>query len=685
VKRAAAILLALLAAAPAHADDGAATVEALKRRGLELAMAADAARREQSCPLPGRAELFFGGVADARAFRLGLQIDGAPLEHAFSAAEVQALAKGGMFHFDCLRLAPGTHHLQATLSWSADSAGQPPQPLQLEQDFELAMPAAPLQLRLHGGLLGAALELVSRSGVAYQPDSGWRARLGLERLGFAEPEESAEQFVLGGAGDPRVLQARFLLDTGHAMSAAVVLRRLAADAQGAVLAPRFALELGQAELAYGLSADAEASWCSAPEVFANRAQRAALSLGLAQYRYQRGEPAAAQALLGEPQAPRGPHPDPALTARQDLYSMLLLAQGRYEPAAEMLRGAFNNADYDSWVHYYNLGVSLIQSGQAPQGATVLNRVGSINSDSLPLQRLRDHANLVLARHFLEAGQGATAIPLFGRIDSAGPDSASALLGLGWAWLAPAGAVQPEIHLGDEITTGAPPETLNGAMADLTDQNLYQRFHIAPFAQASIPADEAARLRRALAAWVVVADRGALDEHAEEAMIDIAWALRRLGAAQQAAQYDERAVDALERDRTLLDAAEAQARDAQGPDRWLAGDKAVEPGLPWELPALPPPPAAPYLLDLLASQPFQAAMHDYRDLRLLQGGLGEDEAAAALRGEVQAALQAQRTLLRDLQLETLAVQRHRVDALLLGARDALVRVYDNPNAAVPAPR
>ena len=76
------------------------------------------------------------------------------------------------------------------------------------------------------------------------------------------------------------------------------------------------------------------------------------------------------------------------------------------------------------------------------------------------------------------------------------------------------------------------------------------------------------------------------------------------------------------------------------------------------------------------------MHDYRDLRLLQNELGEGGDAAGLRTDLQAALQAQRLLLRDLQLEALAVQRHRVEALLLGARDALIHIYDNPNAGVP---
>lgn len=535
-----------------------------------------------------------------------------------------------------------------------------------------------LELRLHDGLLGASLELNIRNAHTYETSNGLRALLGL-----AAQEENGGLFVIGGAGDPRVRNAHFLVETGRAMSAVAVLRDVRSAAHNAALAPRFTLELGQAELAYGLSTAAEASWRATPELAATRTQRASLSLDLAQCRYEHGEPAVALALLGVPDAPLGPHPDVSQIARQRLYSMLLLAQGRYEEAAEVLRDTFNAADYESWGSYYNLGAALVLSGQVPQGLTVLNRVGDLSSNSPLLQRLRDHANLVLARRFLESAQGATAIPVFGRISSAGPDSGSALLGLGWAWLAPPGTIQPEITLGDEIMAGAPPETLSGAMSNLGDQNLYQRFPIAPFARANVPADEAARLRRALAAWVVVADRNERDEQSEEAMIDIGWALRRLGAAEQAAQYDERAVTALEQVRTQLEAAEAQARDTQSPDRWLIADKGIEPGRPWELPALPGPPAAPYLLDLLASHRFQTAMHDYRDLRLLLGGMGE-EYDPALRADLQAALQVQGLQLRDLQLESLAVHRHRVDALLIQARDALTHVYDDPSGAILSP-
>lgn len=671
-----ACVLGLLVCGPLHAADSAAAVEVLKERALDLAVA-DAARHEELCPLPGRLELYFGGLAEVRPFRLSLIIDGTLLERGFDAAEARALVQGGLFRFDCRRVSRGRHHLQATLSWI--DGGSEPQPVQLEQDFELPAPGSVLELRLRSGLLGTSLKLSMRSGEAWRSVHGWRWR-----LGFSAPEGSGDRFIVGGSEDPRMRQAHFLLDTGHAMSATVVLRGLLAAEQDKALSPRFSLELAQAELAYGLSASAEARWRAAPELAATRGQRTALGFELAQYRYRRGELAAAQLLLGVPKAPHGLRPEPELTARQGLYSMLLLAQGRSEQAAEVLRDTFNTADYESWVHYYNFGVALINSGQVPQGVTVLNRVGSVATDSRLLRRLCDRANLALARHFLESGQGATAIPVFGRIDSTGPESASALLGLGWAWLAPPGAEQPEIALGDEIMTGAPPETLDGAAANVNDQNLYQRFHIMPFAQASLPNDDSDRLRRALAAWIVVAERDEPDTQPEEAMIDIAWALRRLGAAQQAAQYNERAVGALEHQRAVLDEAEAWARDTAGLDRWLAGDKAMEPGLPWELPTLPPLSAGVWLVDLLATDSFQAALLDYRDLLLLQGRMGDD-GDAALSADLQGAQQIQRVILRDLQLEALAGQRPRVEVLLRSAREALVRVYDNPDAAAQPPR
>jgi tetratricopeptide (TPR) repeat protein len=678
----AAIGFALFAAlrAQAQAPGSSTAIEPLKSRTLDLLAAAGMPASGNGCPAPAGVGFYFGGTGlDGRPLGLSLGIDGAaPVEYRLSGEESAALAEGGMFHPQCLELAPGKHHLHAVLSHPGTAAGEASQGYTLEQEVEVPAAEGLLELQLRRSLLQPGLELSAPAGNPWRGDAGgWRAWLGLDAA-------SGDRFVLGEADDPRVRHARFLVRTGHALSAVTVLRRVRADAdaRSAALSPHFALELADAELAYGLSAQAESDWRNASAGRGDRAFRFALGLRLAQYRYRHGELAAAAALL-EPLQPADKSRSGAeRSAWQDLYARVLLAQQRYEEAAEVLKDTPNEADFDSWLRYSNYGVALVQAGQVQQGLTVLDRVGSIIAADLPQLRLRSRANLMLARYFLAAQQGATAIPLFGRIESEGPYSGSALLGLGWAWLVPAGEQQPEIRLGDEIVTGAPPESRSGRIADVHDQNLYQRFNLAPFIRVSQPGDEAGRLRRALAAWMVVADRGPQDQDAAEADLAIAWALRRLGDAQQAVQYDERAVSSLELHQALLGRAEAQARDEHAPDRWLAADTTAEPGQQWTLPALPPPPGADYLRTLLASDAFQAALHDYRDLALMQRGLETQDSpdAPALRADIAQAQQAQRLLLRDRQLDALAQQRRHFEQLLIYARNALTAAYD---AAGPA--
>src|SRR3546814_1293049 len=53
--------------------------------------------------------------------------------------------------------------------------------------------------------------------------------------------------------------------------------------------------------------------------------------------------------------------------------------------------------------------------------------------------LRDRANLTLGWQFLQTQQGGTSKPVFSRVRVEGPFSNRALLGLGWAQLAPQGA------------------------------------------------------------------------------------------------------------------------------------------------------------------------------------------------------------------------------------------------------
>ena len=76
------------------------------------------------------------------------------------------------------------------------------------------------------------------------------------------------------------------------------------------------------------------------------------------------------------------------------------------------------------------------------------RSGRTESNDPELLSLRDKANLALGWHFLQQKQGRTALGVLGRIRSEGLASNRALLGMGWAQLAPAGERLKRPQLGD---------------------------------------------------------------------------------------------------------------------------------------------------------------------------------------------------------------------------------------------
>lgn len=354
----------------------------------------------------------------------------------------------------------------------------------------------------------------------------------------------------------------------------------------------------------------------------------------------------------------------------------------------------NGADFASQVRYYNFGIALIRGGHGDQGATALDRVGSIGSNDPTMLALADQANLALAFHLLDEGKAASAIPVLGRIRSQGPYANRAILALGWAWLLPADGKQPRAELGDERSQGPPPESFTGRSGPVRDSNLYQRYRIRPFARASIPAEENARLERALAAWAELIDRDTDDAAVLEGWLAIADALDRLGAHADALRFRERALTALDAKRLRLQAAIQitrteswiEALQRQDDDAGLGGD--------WQLRVLPTPDLARYLGESLASPPFQRALHDLHDYSALQNIfidldqrlLGADSAdieiqllhqqLAAWRTELEADRQGRHDALQAMALDELARQADRIDRRLADTRLAIARQFDH---------
>jgi tetratricopeptide (TPR) repeat protein len=304
---------------------------------------------------------------------------------------------------------------------------------------------------------------------------------------------------------------------------------------------------------------------------------------------------------------------------QDLLARAFAAQGQYGEAADVLQKP-GTAAPDSAFALYNLGVSLVNDGRVTQGLTILDRVGRMSVSDSESMALRDKANLTLGYHFLRSQQGATAVPIFNRVRSEGPYSNRALLGLGWAYLAPSGSRQRKAQLTDNDydQPGFSSFSTLGALLrpGFLDSNIYQRAGMRPFLLDRMPKNQEAALRRALVPWVELLSRDPMDPAVQEGMLAIPYALDQLNAHTQAKDYYEKAIPALEETRQRLDQAMDHIKSGRMLETIIKRDADAEAGWTWKLKDLPDAPETFYLQSLLAENRYQEVLKDYRDARML---------------------------------------------------------------------
>src|SRR5690606_19449874 len=237
----------------------------------------------------------------------------------------------------------------------------------------------------------------------------------------------------------------------------------------------------------------------------------------------------------------------------------------------------------SWLQFarFNLGVALIRSNRLEEGARWLDMVGSIVTGDGELLALKDKANLALAFARLQAGQPEQAMPLLLRVRLNGPQSARALLGLGWALAA----------------TG--------------------------------------RYEEALTPWLELKDRNLLDAAVQESYLAVPYAFGQLGAHAQAAEYYEAALDSFARERANIDAAIARIEEGALMRRLVGAEDAVSPqrGWFWQLTELPDAPESRYLYPVLAGHDFQEGLKNYRDLAYLGSTLARWDEDMAVYGDM----------------------------------------------------
>ncbi len=447
------------------------------------------------------------------------------------------------------------------------------------------------------------------------------ALLTLPALGLlASLADAAELYVPGTAADPRVRTAHYLSRDDRHFSALVELRLLDPANEPGRMPTEFQWRLADSYLAFGMRDRAESVYRNLGASAADPVAMAKARLRVAEFEYERGYYAQARATLYRM---REKLPKEQFVAWQDLLSRVLLAEGRYSEAAETLSGPDNSRDQTDYMRY-NLAVSLINDGRAPQGQTVLDRLGRQAPATEEDLALRDRANLSLGWHFLQSQQGGTAKPVFSRVRVEGPFSNRALLGLGWAELAPQGSRVTKVEVGDEEPDTGPFTTFSSLGVLLRpgflQDDVFKRAGLRSFRLRKAKPEEEEALRKALVPWVELISRDPMDPAVLEAWLAIPFSLDRLGAHTQALQYYERTVGVLENSRKRMNEAIVSIRQGRMIETIMRREIDSESGWDWKLLDLPDAPETYFLQGLLAEHRFQEAIKNYRDLRLLERNL-----------------------------------------------------------------
>lgn len=447
------------------------------------------------------------------------------------------------------------------------------------------------------------------------------------------------------------------------------------------------IALARAAAALGLLEDATTRYRRhlLPEVDPKLRNR--LWFELAQAWEIRGDYAQAQAALD---SIYGPVPAEYYGQRVPMDARLLLAQGRADDAATQLRQWLSHGHQDPFARF-NLGVALVRSGLLKQGAGELDGVATMEAATDEERALRDKANLVLAFGYLEIGQGATARALFQRVRLDGPYSDKALLGLGWAELAPDGGAQErtvttEIKCREDAARLLPEGLPVLRRIPRKSCGPARRFRETDkFARKKGAETEVERYKRALIPWLELGQRNPQALAVQEGLAMVPYAYSKIGAPRSASKYYQTAIAQLEPqrqqvERTIEQLDEAETGTGKGlppseaaAQAWLAQHVDLYSGV-----------SAPYHEAVVEDERFQAVARHLQDLTVLRQSVlnnlqmldtlktrhDNQVAAYAQSGYTAPAVLGQQDAVIKANGERLANMRSRLDAVIGHASDYL---------------
>ncbi len=425
---------------------------------------------------------------------------------------------------------------------------------------------------------------------------------------------AADNYSIGSDEDPRVRASDFMAENRRFLAASTTLLEVQKEAPRQAFPPEYFERLADDTLNFGMQKRSEVTYREAAAGSHDPVVVARARLRRAEFLYERGYLPEANAELT---SLRQTLPSVLMINWQDQMSRVLMAQDRYAEAVQVLSKPDTASDQSGYMRY-NLGIALLHSDHVDEGINILDRVGQrrvIDSEGLAL---RDKANLTLGYYWLKRQQGGSAIPIFNRIRQQGPYSNRALLGLGWAYLAPDGDKQKRIKLSEDSGSDSKQFSTIGAILrpGFLDTDIYKRAGLRPFQLNRADPSQEAALKKALVPWVELVSRDPIDPAVQEGLLAIPYVLDKLGAHIQAQQYYEKAIAALEQTRVNLDQAILSIRYGRMVDTIISRNGDADSGWTWKLKDLPDAPETFYLQSLLADHPFQEALKNFRDIRLL---------------------------------------------------------------------
>ena len=245
-----------------------------------------------------------------------------------------------------------------------------------------------------------------------------------------------------------------------------------------------------------------------------------------------------------------------------LRANVYMAIGRPSDAVDALRRLQDSEEVQGFSSY-NLGIALLQAGQAQEAIQQLDKAGQVDGRDPSTLAIRDKSNLVLGTLLFESSAFGPAQRSLDRVRLEGPFSNQALLRAGWA--------------------------------DASAENF----------------------RRALVPWTSLAQREATDAAVQEAMLALPYAYSKLNVHGRAALLYGRAVESFGNELDKVEASVGSIREGEFLKALVRQEIRQDKDWVIRLRSLPEAPETFYLMALMASHDFQTALQNYLDLEDLR--------------------------------------------------------------------